>query len=112
MKKSNKQVNQKQKKSILNASRMLRNMKGQFGGSTDVRTETYHKKGGFWKVFFPEQLTFMEIKGFRVSNMSKADALATINPAFVEEVAKFLENEPNNVHAQNITKTLIKGVSF
>lgn len=91
---------------------MLRNVKNQFGGSTNIRSETYHKKEGFWKAFFPEQLTFMEIKGFRVANMGKADALSTINPAFIEEVAKFLENEPNNVHAQNITKTLIKGVSF
>lgn len=111
MKKSNKQVNQKQKQSILNASRMLRKAKPTFTGSDEVSVENYPTKIGLLgKVKKSE--TFLEIKGFRVPTGAKADSIKMISPEFLEEVSTFLEKEPNNIYAQRITKTLVKGVSF
>lgn len=114
MKKLNKQVNQKQKQSILNASRMLKQIKNQFDGNNDVHVEKYNLKSGLRGLFNKSgnEFTFMEVKGFRVANGSKVDALQTISPEFLQEVSNFLENEPNNEYAQKITKTLVKGVQF
>lgn len=111
MKKTNKQVNQKQKQNILNAVQLLKRTKDLFGGTNKVVVETYPVSVGLLGRV-KEEKKFYEVNGFRATTNPKVEAIKTVSPEFLEEVANFLVKEPNNVHAQNITKTLIKGANF
>lgn len=111
MKKQNKQVNQKQKQSILNAARMLKDRRFSFDGNNHVSTEEVPYKIRFFGRK-ADTYTVYTVNGFRVTDEKKIKALLTINPDFLEEVSNFLEKEPNNEYAQRITKTLTKGVNF
>lgn len=111
MKKTNKQVNQKQKQNILNAVQLLKRTKDLFGGTNKVIVETYPVSVGLLGRV-KEEKKFYEVNGFRAITNPKVEAIKTVSPEFLEEVANFLEKEPNNVYAQNITKTLVKGANF